>query len=322
MKTILVPLDGSRLAEQVLPHVLFLAPLLDARVHLLNIVPEMQPFDLLLEGTAGLPYSDGTIATVERVRTLSERYMEGQAATLRDHGIEVDIEIHVGSPADDIVLVAERDNADLIALATHGYSGIRRWTLGSVTDKVVHAAHVPVLVVRAGSIAQPAWNIESIMVPLDGSPLARQALPPAADLAVLAHASLVPITVVAPPVLADVTAVAQFNEALAPLKEQLAEELSGVSDDLKVNQVNVTPVVARGMPAATIVEQANEQKASLIVMATHGASGLRRWALGSTTDSVLHLSHVPVLVVRAQAEPAGEGFRFRTGEQVSAAVAP
>jgi nucleotide-binding universal stress UspA family protein len=207
----------------------------------------------------------------------------------------------IGLAAEWILHVAERENAMLIALATHGYSGLKRWALGSVADKVMHSAHTPILIVQS-SMRTPAehWNIRRILVPLDGSQLARQALPLAAELAAHTHAELLPLTVTSPYVLGELGGRETFERVPQTLVEQLRHELGGVDVRLREEHITVTPVVARGLVASTIADQADQLDADVIVMATHGASGLRRWALGSITDKVLHIATTPMLVVRAQ----------------------
>jgi len=156
MKTILVPLDGSALAEQALPYVRTLAPLLGARVQLLNVIV-VNPHDgLMAEGIAAAYGVIDPLATQREreYRSLTmliqhaEGYLDSHASLLRGHGIDVEIEVRCGPAADVIVEAAEGLGISMIAMATHGYSGLRRWALGSVTDKVVHATAVPVFVVR------------------------------------------------------------------------------------------------------------------------------------------------------------------------------
>ncbi len=142
---ILVPLDGSALAEQVLPHVHALAANEGTtRITLLRAVPPVF--------TTSVDYS-GMLATTaaDALETLEEEarsYLEGVAAQFRSEGYTVHIEVSMMAAAEAILDYAESQNVDLIAIATHGRSGISRWVFGSVTQKVVQACPVPVLVVR------------------------------------------------------------------------------------------------------------------------------------------------------------------------------
>lgn len=142
---ILVPLDGSALAEQVLPHVMALAASQGTTtITLLRAIPPLF--------TSSVDYS-GMLATTiadeqERLESEARLYLERIASRLRSEGFTVNIEISVMPPAEAIIDYAESRHADLIAIATHGRSGVSRWVFGSVTQKVVQAAPVPVLVVR------------------------------------------------------------------------------------------------------------------------------------------------------------------------------
>ncbi len=181
MHTIVVPLDGSELAAQVMPHVRTLAPLLDAHVHLLRVVPATPPGDSeswaqVLISVYGAPESEAARRdhhndVMEELHQQAQAYLDTQAQMLRSAGIEVTSEVRTGSPAETIVEVAAAHMPGaLIAMATHGYSGLRRWALGSVADKVIHATDAPVLLVRgqAQPVVQPPHRI---LTPLDGSGL-------------------------------------------------------------------------------------------------------------------------------------------------------
>lgn len=313
MKTILVPLDGSILAEQVLPSVRVLAPFLDARVCLLRVVAEPEEDGLLAE-TIAATYSVGEPLaaahqrwqhSLERLRQNAERYLESHAALLHGDGLDVAVEVRCGPAADVIFEAALNHHAALIALASHGYSGLKRWALGSVADKVVRATSIPVLVVRGAAIAR-APAIKRIMVPLDGSALARQALPLATELARSARADLLLLHAVAPSI-EDYASVSprdrlmpQLGEVLAALRHQAASDLDTLADELHSHDVTVTTHVVNGHAAEVLVDEAAQRGVDLIVMATHGYGGLRRWALGSVADKVLHATTTPLILVRAR----------------------
>jgi nucleotide-binding universal stress UspA family protein len=191
----------------------------------------------------------------------------------------------------------------------HGYSGLRRWALGSTTDKVVHAAAKPVLVVHAAAQPVPDPALRCIMVPLDGSALARQALPLALKLAERAQAELFRMTALTPPLdEAPWSAQLRTEEAatLATVREHLLREADAFNGQGGGAQIPVAPLVALGFAAEAIVDAAVRHNVDLIVMAAHGYSGLRRWTLGSVADKVLHAASVPVLLVPQAARLAPE----------------
>ncbi len=174
MKIILVPLDGSALAEHVLPYLPLLAAALDARVLLIEAVCELE-FATAAGAVAGEvevgvgrePRWEPQIGWDLR-REHAASYLESHAARLRERGLEVATEVCAGAPAEVIVEVASRHRTALVAMATHGYTGLRRWARGSVANQVVQMCCVPVFLVRGA--ARPmgiGTRLRRILVPLD-----------------------------------------------------------------------------------------------------------------------------------------------------------
>ena len=315
MKTILVPLDGSVCAEQILPYVRRLALLLDARLYLLQIVADVWEDKLFFETVEEMYRHELRPQTTQREREWhsweaqrqhAEGYLRSRAVLLQPDGVHVDFEVRLGHEAEQIVAVAAEQQAMLIALATHGYSGLKRWALGSVTDKVIHATSTPVFIVRS---TEPApvdeITLERILVPLDGSNLAKQALPLATTLVRAAHAELTLLQAVVPTIeaVAGFRPLPQFGEVLGELREQAAYELGTLVEELHQSDLSANRIVATGHAAEVIVDQARERHADLIVMATHGYGGIRRWALGSVADKVLHAATTPLLLIHARPAP-------------------
>jgi nucleotide-binding universal stress UspA family protein len=147
--------------------------------------------------------------------------------------------------------------------------------------------------------------IKRIMVPLDGSPTARQALALAAELATQAHAELTLIQAIAPTIesypLPLGQPMTQYSVILPALRAKAAKDLDSAANELRAQGLHVETLVEDGYAAEVIVDEADKHKIDLIVMATHGYSGLRRWALGSIADKVLHAATTPLLLIRAQA---------------------
>jgi nucleotide-binding universal stress UspA family protein len=314
MQTILVPLDGSRLAEQVLPHVEMLAPLLKASVCLLHVVPQSAHITMVGDTILGFfgidepperyDVREQRVWEIERQR--AERYLKPHAERLRAAGLDVATAVRLGSPPETIVEAATHWHANFIAMATHGASGLGRWALGSVTDKVVQATTTPVLVVRGTESARAAPQApRRILVPLDGSSLAKQALPIAGGLAMHSPAELILLHVVA---LAELDtefrllepSTSQPDTITLGACEQAARDLEACALNLRREQIAATPVVVVDHTAEAIVHEAALREVDLIVMATHGYGGLKRWALGSIADKVLHATTTPLVLVRAR----------------------
>lgn len=306
MNTILVPLDGSMLAEQVLPSVELLAQLLDARVHLLRIVPVEKP-SRVVSSTTLVGYDAPSAHVAEHARESLEQalqhadsYLDAQVASLEHHGLTVTCEAHAGDAAAAICECAAEQHADLIAMMSHGYSGVRRWALGSVSDKVLHATHTPLFLARSNErIPTPHTPIKRILVPLDGSAFAQAALTSAIALARTADAEITLLHVV-PPLVSTYT---PETFTLSPqTEENLFSEadlsLHDCAEQVRRARVPVTTVVVYGYIAEAILAEAASRKIDLIVMATHGRSGMQRLMLGSVADKLAHASSVPLLLVR------------------------
>jgi nucleotide-binding universal stress UspA family protein len=311
MQTILVPLDGSQLAEQALSHVEALAPLLPARVCLLHVVPKSAHITMVGDTILGFHdvdepperYDEREWRVWEIERQRAESYLEPRAARLRAAGLEVTIAVRLGPPPETIVEAAKQWHANFIAMATHGASGLGRWALGSVTDKVVQATSTPVLIVRGAAGAHEAPRApKRIMVPLDGSPLAKQALPVAAGLAMHVPAELILLRAVErqPRPRALEQPISAYDDTVTRPREQAEHDLEACAANLRREQIAATTVVAAGHAAEAIVDEALRRQVDMIVMATHGYGGLRRWALGSVADKVLHATTTPLVLVRVR----------------------
>jgi len=152
-RKILVPLDGSKLGEAALAHVMYLALLSGADVTLLYVVPTIE--DVI--GSPRMPIPIDTQWDV--LSAQAHQYLAGVVRRSGWGASKVHVAVETGNVAEIILTVAAREQMDLIAMSTHGRSGVRRWLLGSVTQKVVHAASAPVLLIRPPSIAgEPAFH--------------------------------------------------------------------------------------------------------------------------------------------------------------------
>lgn len=321
MNTIIVPLDGSPLANQIVPYARTLAHYYDATICLLFAVSETQRRQFFSEhpdfiwNTDEAPLEGLEHEPDERMfdalREHAVQHLEPIAEDLRAAGLEVETEVTFGWPASCIVEFAASRDAALIAMVTHGYSGMRRWALGSVTDKVVHAANVPIFIVRGHEhlSSEKPLDLRRILVPLDGSDFSRQALPVATNLATRTGAALHLVQAAAPgheyPAL--VRSILPGGKQEQPTQqaiEQAEQQVGSAADELRRDGYTVSAHASGGYPAEVIIEEANAQQCDLIVMATHGYSGVQRWSLGSVADKVLHATMTPLLLVHMTGKPA------------------
>ncbi len=307
---ILVPLDGSELAEQVLPYVRILGKGLQARVELLRVFEPVSPS--LADPAHGL-YLDRIIASV---RTQMQDYVENVAASLRKDGLTVSTIVHEGNPAASIVQEAETIPDTLVAISTHGRSGITRWVMGSTTDKVLHATSHPLLIVRVRDrpVVGPGVKLNSVLVPLDGSTIAEQALPYAVALATALglNVILLRVTLSAEDYPLPASDFAGYPlsriEGLIEMADAEAREyLETVCEKLREQGVDsVEGRVVHGHPGGTIIDMTRQIQDCLVAMTTHGVSGLDRWIRGSVANRVVRHSVDPVLVIRAMKDTPRE----------------
>jgi nucleotide-binding universal stress UspA family protein len=285
-KKILVPLDGSRLAEQVLPLVRQFADAFGAEVELLRAKdPDARP--PFWPPQASAPY----------LKDVATKYFPASARV-----IEVD---EIGEPAQVILDRAKADPACLIAMATHGMSGARRWLLGSMAAKVAQTAANPLLLVRPldGDPRAPV-ALKTIFVPLDGSALAEKVLPQACAVARRLDLEMQLVRVYALPPDAYLVADGVIAQGPAQYREELESEaetyLAGKIAGLRAEGIErVVALVLEGDAASEIIYLARKTPNSLIAMSTHGRSGIGRWVLGSVAEKVIQHAQDPVLLIRS-----------------------
>jgi nucleotide-binding universal stress UspA family protein len=308
-KQILVPLDGSALAETVLPHAEALARANGYALLLLHVATPSETSQTNV-WIAAAPAALRREWEVSRLTQL-HAYMTAVATRLQAEGLQVRTEVLMDhDPAAAIVGRADRDPAvAMIAIATHGRSGLSRWALGSVAARVLHAATKPLLLLRAREASEaaiPNWQYRTILVPLDGSVFAEHALEPAQTIAAGSGSELLLLAVV-PAVddiaLAEVDIIPDWMQAEREVEREHHDQyIKQVADRLAVGGQRVRTRLGTGSPAEEILLAADVEQAGLIVMTTHGRSGLSRLWLGSVAAKVAQGSQVPVLLVRRQAD--------------------
>lgn len=293
----LIPLDGSKTAEDVLPYARRLAADARVAVELLGVVEMAEIAEDIASNQAA--YAGALVR--EAVRNSTE-YLEKLAQTF--HNGKVRCNVQQGRPEDIIIAAASADRATLIAMATHGRSGVTRWLLGSVTEKVLRGTVNPLLVVRApgNSKTDGEAALRSVIVPLDGSDVAETILSPVAALAKALDLQVLLIRVYGLPLPTyggDDYYVPDYLE----LKDQIRDEAEGYLNSranlLRVQGVaEVSTVVIEGSAADAIIDLARKTPDNLVALSPHGRSGLQRWVLGSVTEKVVRHCQDPVLIVR------------------------
>jgi nucleotide-binding universal stress UspA family protein len=294
---ILVPLDGSATAEAALPYVEALAVGFKTAVELLSVI-DVGAMTAYLSADK-VPQLDGIVAKEEEN---SRTYL---ASVTKNYSARSTVTCQVvrGDPAEAILEASSKDRDTLIAMATHGHSGAKRWLLGSVAEKVLRNSTCPLFLVRASEAETEARRIiNSIVVPLDGSPLAEQILPTVSQWAQALDLEVSLIRAVEFPALTyysseeDFTAYEDFQENE---KREAAAYLKTKAEALIAGGVRTVSIsILGGGAAAAIISYTREAPRALIAMSTHGRSGMRRWMLGSIAEKVVRHGEDPVLIVR------------------------
>jgi nucleotide-binding universal stress UspA family protein len=301
-KRILVPLDGSELAERALPYAEELAGKLGSEVILLNVRTPSED-----------PDNPEHRVYLSKMATTTEQDIKKSPALPPGGKVKVESAI-IGSPgllthpAEEILDYAEKKNISLIVMATHGRTGIRRWTLGDTANKVARASKSPVLLIRASSDVPESVHLDKILVPLDGSKQSEAVLPYIENLASKLKTKISLLNVVEPPYhyypypagpgVEGILRAPYTEEELKPLKVVAEQYMKSVSEKLMAEGIKTSYEVRVGSAGEEIIKAEGEIHPDIVAMSTHGHSGFGRWEHGSVTDKVLHAGNTPLLLVR------------------------
>ena len=296
---ILVPLDGSKTAEKVLPCARYLSAKFKIPLELLTAI------DIADIGAHISPENTRHLDTIitDGLRR-SESYLRSVAGTF--HGIDVKCTVEKGRSADMIIEKGAADKAMLIAMATHGRSGLDRFLLGSVAEKVLRGSANPLLLVRASeeAKAERAAGFRTIIVPLDGSEVAERILPAVADMAKLLATEVILFRSYQVPYMAyagdEAVYAVNYEEMIAGVRDKSKDYIEKKAGEVRSLGVEKVSGLAReGLAGDEIITLGNQTPDALIAMCSHGRSGVKRWVLGSIAETVVRHSNGPVLVVRA-----------------------
>lgn len=303
-KRLLVPLDGSELAERALPYAEELAKHLGSDVILVNVRgPAENP-----DNPEHRVYLNDKVATIEQDIKNSPALPSGEkvkveSAIIGSLGL-------LNHPAEEILNYAEKENISLIVMATHGRSGIKRWVLGSVADKVARASKCPILLIRANTVVPESIHLDKILVTLDGSKVGEAVLSEIEYTAPKFKAEINLLNVVEPPYHISVySAMGYYGgggivrvpytaEEMKPLKAVAEKYMKNVSDNLTAKGIKTSFEVRVGSAGEEILKAEGEVHPDIVVMLTHGHSGFGRFDHGSIADKVLHAGNTPLLLVR------------------------
>lgn len=302
---ILVPLDGSTLAECVIPHSVALARAFGARLTLVRVLEEA-PVNGHAEPVDPIQWNMD--------KAQAQSYLDDWAGRLQEAGLDVATALLEGQPAQRIIELADSRDVDLIILSSHGRTGLHSWNISSVVQKIILQSRRSLLVVRAYESRNGSANgrrlkgvrYNRILAPLDVSQRAECAIGPAVKLARSHAAQLLLAHVVVRPEMPRRTPLTrEERELVERLTERNREEASAyleqlqarLADDARVADVQ-TELVIEDDVTASLHRLVDTKGVDLVVLSAHGYSGQSRWPYGRVTTNYVLFGSRPVLIVQ------------------------
>ncbi|MGE5682993.1 MAG: universal stress protein [Bacillota bacterium] len=294
-KNMLVPLDGSHLAESVLPAAAYLADKLEASVTLIHVIEKDAPSSIHGEKHLDNPAE-------------AEAYLKNISVTSFSQNINVTYHVHedkVKNVAQSIVEHSGEFNPDLIIMCTHGHGGMRDFLYGSIAQKVIGMGKTPVLLIQpqTDNIIQ-SFKCELMLVPVDGNPEHERALSVAEDIAKACSSRL--HLLMAVPVFGSLSGEWTSPSKFLPgtttrMMEMVAassqEYLSNLKNTISGLGIAVTSETFREDPEDAIIDSSRHSSADIVVLGTHGKSGMEAFWSGSVTAKITRAIKKPILLV-------------------------
>jgi len=285
---ILVPLDGSKLAEASLPYAEELARKIGSQITLISVLPS------------------GSESDEDQYHHLHQVYIQEMNKTIKEKAIQVKSVIVTGDPAEQIVNYADKKNIDLIIMGTRGRSAIKRWVLGSVADKVVSATTCPVALISledAEAAVRGKKILRKALVILDGTEESEVVIPYVERLASRFDMEVTLLQLVEQAYeyyvgTQDLSHTPVSKEKMNSIKAKTRRHLRKLANLLEGKGITVTVKVTVGNSAETIIKVASKIDADLLAMATRGRAGISRWFFHSVRDEIVNIGNTLVLLVR------------------------
>ena len=284
-QNILVPLDGSELAEHVVPAALYLAESMQGSVTLLTVVAKKSGKDMSLMAKA---IQTGKYEADLYLRSVRKRFSPSRTV--------IETAVITGKPDKNIIQYAKEQGIDLIIMSTHGRSGITRWSFGRTAEKVLRRSPCPTVILRSDHAIHPD-QFKRVLLPLDGSPLAERVLDAALAMVKSMGVELFLIHVV------EKGSFYGFGHDESHIDEEMNAAqtyLDELRDRVIPADVVVHSHVAVGSAADVIVDYAAVQKIDLILVSSRGDSGFDSWMFGSVAEKVMKGAPCAILVIRQE----------------------
>lgn len=277
-------LDTSEVSEAVIPYALHLANKAGSEVDVIHVVEREGPGERLVKA-----------------------YLDKIVGEIKGPGIKKKRSIILrGKAADQILDYVEKNQIDVVAMASHGHSGINKWVIGSTANKIIRGTRIPVLLAYSKEkvrSSQQTVSFTNILLPLDGSKVAEAAFAYVESILSKQEAKVFLLRVV-PSVVGQYAGspegyVVDYTEkVMQALQEEATDYLKKTAKSFQEKGILVFTAMVVGYPASEILKYVERQKVDLIIMSTHGRAGLGKWILGSVADKVLHNAEIPLLLIR------------------------
>lgn len=280
---ILVPLDGSELAEGSLPYANYIAKKWNSEVILMMVC--------LPGNYAELPL---------------KAYIQKKEKELQAKGIKINSRILRGEAATAILDFSQKNDIDIIIMSAHGGSGISRWSLGSCASKVLQKTNIATLLVRSKKPKSKSGtaDIRRILVALDGSPFSEAIIPYTKGLIDGGKQEIFLLRVIEPfrlPFKAGYIGYEKYEKEIMEKAEvEATDYLKTKQRTLEQQGIKTSVALLKGYPANTILTYAEENNIDLIAITTHGYTGITKWAYGSVAANIIESSTLPILLFRPQ----------------------
>jgi nucleotide-binding universal stress UspA family protein len=285
----LIPLDGTKLSESAYELLPLLQTMGVSDIRLVSV------WESAWEETEADGKDQEFGEATEKGRSYLEAYVKQQAERVSKAGFNVEEEVRVGRASEEVLEACE--GVDIVLIATHGRTGVARWWLGSVADIVIREAGCPVLVIGPNVHQDLAPQAKRILLPLDGSAEGEEALPVATWLADLIGAEIDIVRCLSlTPIAYDPGMGVYSADLITSMEDAVRAYLADINSRLAGKRITTTMMM--GGPGEMLQQRLEEHPSDLVIMTSHGRSGVRRAALGSVTDRLLH-GPAPVLVIRA-----------------------
>lgn len=293
---ILLPLDGSALAERVLPHAVSLTEAFGSKLTLLRVVFQTEDVNSL-----------GIVNPMDwqMRKTEAESYLNSVQQRLRDVGVDCEAVIIEGKPANQIVEYAKYNDVQLIVMSSHGSSGVSEWNINSTVQKVLFRALIPVMIIRA--YQEPFEELKGLtyknmMIPLDGSKRAECIMPMAESISKVQNTKLFLTHIVEEPNLPCHTPLNEEDKALIErLNDFNFKESQNYMLQIKeqLNQDNVETIVERSTkPTAALHNIIERENIDLVLLSAHGFSGDNRWPYGKIALNFIAFGTTPLIIIQ------------------------